>query len=188
MRFYDGIPNCVPEYFREEQERQEREYELREKQMERYEKNKEKLEKAIQDGYSVLNYEGYPECCFCTQKESIVVSECDDMGTIICRNKNCECHRRKTEEIVAAEKEIVPDEKGSFTINDYKSQELLNELTVENVKAFAMKNYSKGGDCIIECMEDTEIAELIQKGGKSEVLDQMYCWYMKCLDIRSTIW
>ena len=83
MRFYDGIPNCVPEYFREEQERQEREYELREKQMERYEKNKEKLEKAIQDGYSVLNYEGYPECCFCTQKESIVVSECDDMGTII---------------------------------------------------------------------------------------------------------
>lgn len=187
MRFYDGIPNCVPEYFREEQERQEREYELMEARREGYKRDTEKLEKAIQDGYPVLDYDGYPECCFCTQKESVIVNEYDDMGTIICRNKSCECHKRKEEEHMATEKEHGSNEKGGFTIKDYKNQELLDELTVENVKSFARKNYSKGGDCIIECMEDAEIAELMKKNGKQAVLDQMYCWYMKCLDIQSTI-
>lgn len=97
MRFCDGIPNCVPEYFREEQENREHEYELMEEQKELYRKDEEKLKQAIQDGYPVLDYGGYPECYRCTRKEPVVTSEYDDMGTIICRNKNCKCHEGKAD-------------------------------------------------------------------------------------------
>ena len=41
-------------------------------------------------------------------------------------------------------------------------------LTIERVKELAMKNYCKGGDTIVECFEDKEIQELIDKGVNTE--------------------
>ena len=53
---YDyGIPNCVPEYFREKFEREEHEAELHEKRKEHYNANKEKLKKHMK-----LNFPFYP--------------------------------------------------------------------------------------------------------------------------------
>ena len=37
-------------------------------------------------------------------------------------------------------------------------------LTIEKVKELAIKNYTKGGDTIIECYTDKEIQELINNG------------------------
>lgn len=41
-------------------------------------------------------------------------------------------------------------------------------LTIERVKELAMKNYSKGGDTIVECYEDKEIQQLIDRGINTE--------------------
>ena len=41
-------------------------------------------------------------------------------------------------------------------------------LTIERVKELAMKNYSKGGDAIVECYEDYQIRDLIDSGVNTE--------------------
>jgi len=41
-------------------------------------------------------------------------------------------------------------------------------LTIERVKELAMENYCKGGDTIVECYEDKEIQELIDRGVNTE--------------------
>jgi hypothetical protein len=40
----------------------------------------------------------------------------------------------------------------------------VNMLTVEKVKELAIKNYTKGGDTIVECFTDKEIQDLINNG------------------------
>ncbi len=42
------------------------------------------------------------------------------------------------------------------------------KLTVEKVKELAMKNYNQGGDAIVECYEDKQIQELIDRGIDTE--------------------
>ena len=39
-----------------------------------------------------------------------------------------------------------------------------SKITVAEVKKLAMANYSKGGDGVIECMEDHEIQKAIDEG------------------------
>ena len=41
----------------------------------------------------------------------------------------------------------------------------MNKLTVAEVKDYAMANYDKGGDQIIECWEDSEIQEWVEEDG-----------------------
>ena len=41
-------------------------------------------------------------------------------------------------------------------------------LTIERVKELAMKNYCKGGDTIVECYEDYQIQDLIDRGVNTE--------------------
>ena len=43
-----------------------------------------------------------------------------------------------------------------------------NMLTIARVKELALKNYNKGGDTIIECFENKEIQELIDRGVNTE--------------------
>lgn len=182
-----GLPNCVPEYFREQEEAYERECELAEKRNSHYLKNREKLRKAQEDGFPILNYEGYPECHNCSNKDSDTqVSEMDDFATIICLNKDCPCHKL-TQKEKNSEAETSDFSETEFTIDDYVSKELLEKGTVEAVKEFAGKNYSKGGDAIIECLEDSQIEQLL-KDGPAAVLNYMYTWYMQCEDVRKTIW
>lgn len=189
MRFFDEIPNCVPEFYRSQREEEERQYELETKAQEHYNQNKEKLDKAAEEGYPILNYDGYTECYDCKTKDSdtMIFAE-DDIGTIICLNKHCVCHKKYATVKSEEEQKENEEEEESFLKESYKHQELLENLTIETVKSFAMKNYSKGGDAIIECMEDSEIAEVIKTKGKDGILDIMYDWYMRCMDIHFTIW
>ena len=41
-------------------------------------------------------------------------------------------------------------------------------LTIERVKELAKQNYNKGGDTIVECYEDYQIQELIDRGVNTE--------------------
>lgn len=52
-----GLPNCVPEYFREQFEREEHEAQLYWERMEHYNTNKRKMEKAYEAGLPVYSME-----------------------------------------------------------------------------------------------------------------------------------
>lgn len=185
-----GFPDCVPEYYRSQQAEAEHRLELQEKERERYRANEEKLNEAAKEGYPILMYEGYAECLFCKKRDSDTVTcENDDMGRIICLDKNCIYHQK--ENSFSEEDGRCKEESQScceFVRDNYKNQELLEELTLENAKKFARINYNTGGDAIIECMDDAQIEDVIRKFGKKGILDVMYDWYMRCEDVEKTIW
>ena len=94
---YDyGIPNCVPEYFREKFEREAHEAELRWQRAEHYNANKEKLKKAYEAGLPVLSYGGYDECQSCKDADyDTQANDDDDFCNVICQNPDCEKHGSK---------------------------------------------------------------------------------------------
>ncbi len=51
----DFIPNCVPEYFREQQEKYERECELHWQRLEHYKANQKKMKDAYEAGLPILS-------------------------------------------------------------------------------------------------------------------------------------
>ena len=65
------IPNCVPEYYRALQEREEHEYELRQKRYAHYEESKRRIEEAKKKGYPILYFGGYSECFNCEKNNKI---------------------------------------------------------------------------------------------------------------------
>ena len=87
-----NIPNCVPEYYREMQEREEREYERECKRLEYYEESKRKLEWAKQMGWPILYFGGYDKCHKCKYKFDVQTDAEDDMDTLICLDRGCVCH------------------------------------------------------------------------------------------------
>ena len=89
-----NIPNCVPEYYREMQEREERAYERECKRLEYYEESKRKLKWARRLGYPVLLYGGYDECHHCKKKFDLQTDAEDDMCALVCYNKGCACHKK----------------------------------------------------------------------------------------------
>lgn len=93
-----GIPNCVPEYFREQQEKYERECELYLQRMERYKANREKMEHAFAAGHPIIPYGGYEACHDCRDADfDTMTFEEDDMGDVICRNPGCPEHKKHRE-------------------------------------------------------------------------------------------
>ena len=98
--FYDyGIPNCVPDYFLEQEERAAHEWELEMERQDYYERNKAYKEQKIKEGCAELRF--YPdECCKCEQgEEAGAESEWDDVPTMICAGwKTCPVFRRKMKE------------------------------------------------------------------------------------------
>lgn len=88
------MPNCVPEYYRELQEREEHEYELRQKRYAHYEESKRRIEEANEKGYPILDFGGYDECRCCEKKFDVQVNEYDDFGSLICYDKSCVCHMK----------------------------------------------------------------------------------------------
>ena len=94
---YDyGIPNCVPEYFREQFEREEHEAELRWQRQEHYNANKEKMKKAYETGLPVLPYCGYDACQNCRDADhDTQTDDDDDFSNVICHNPDCERHGPK---------------------------------------------------------------------------------------------
>lgn len=193
MFFSTGIPDCVPEMIRSQREEEEREYERQERWNDYYNKNKEKVAKAMEDGFPLIPYGGHPECLDCKTKDEGTQTDAeDDLCYIICWNKECLCHAKYAQEEALRNSEITEccdqEENKPFEKTDYKALELLDDLTVENVKKWAMKNYSRGADCIIECMEDKDIQKMIAEEGKEGVIDAAYLWYMQRLDVEATIW
>lgn len=89
------IPNCVPEYYRELREREEREYEKACKLYGYYVESKCKLDEAHRLGYPVLLYGGHYECHNCTKKFDLQLDDEDDMCALVCYDKNCECHKKE---------------------------------------------------------------------------------------------
>lgn len=88
------IPNCVPEYYREIQEREEHEYELRQKQFEYYKGSRQRLEEAKEKGYPILYFGGYTNCWRCKKKFDVQLNEEDDMCALVCYDKTCAHHKK----------------------------------------------------------------------------------------------
>lgn len=47
-------------------------------------------------------------------------------------------------------------------------------LTIQSVRTYASKKYNKGGDVVIECWSDADIARFIQSGGTLKALDVLF--------------
>lgn len=89
-----GLPNCVPEYFREQFEREEHETQLYWERMEHYNTNKRKMEKAYQSGLPVLLYGGYDDCQSCKDADhDTQTCDDDDICSVICHNPDCLEHK-----------------------------------------------------------------------------------------------
>ena len=90
-----SIPNCVPEWFREQFERDEREAELEHVREMGYEANRKKLKEAREAGCPILDFGGYEACLHCKDADhDTQTSFEDDFDSVICRNPDCPEHRK----------------------------------------------------------------------------------------------
>lgn len=87
--------NCVPEFFRSEQEKMDREYEKQHKFDDFYEECKRCIEEAHKKGYILIPYGGYGVCGDNCKKHSgeMMTNPQDDMCMIICYDKHCKYHQ-----------------------------------------------------------------------------------------------
>ncbi len=87
--------NCVPEYFRLQQEQYELECKLECQRQEYYNANIKKLEEAEKAGYPILEFDGYEACKKCANADfNTCRDEFDDIGLVICKNPNCSEHQK----------------------------------------------------------------------------------------------
>lgn len=94
-----NIPNCVPEMFREEFEREAHEAQLRWERKEHYEANRTKLQEAYKSGLPVLHYGGYDACLQCNDADYDTQTCCEgDLDRVICHNPDCPEHGRHKED------------------------------------------------------------------------------------------
>lgn len=92
-----SIPNCVPEYYREQEEKEQHEYEKMCARDEYYKESKRRFKEAKEKQLPILSFGGYGECWNCKKKFDVQFDEEDDFCTIICYDKGCECHRKGEE-------------------------------------------------------------------------------------------
>ena len=88
--------NCYPEYIRQQEEREYREYERELRREEGYEADKKILEDAERKGLLIMSEAfGCPDACWkCkTRSHSLQTWEFDDIGEFVCYNEKCP-HRR----------------------------------------------------------------------------------------------
>ena len=91
----DFIPNCVPEYFREQFEREEHEAELLLERQNHYNANQQKMHEAYKAELPILYYGGYDTCQRCKDADyNTQTSEDDDIGCVICHNPHCPEHEK----------------------------------------------------------------------------------------------
>ena len=89
MYYNDHIPNCVPEYYRELQEREEHEYEILHSRYAYYEESSQKLCEAYDKKYPVLSFGGFVECRKCKNKFDAMRDAEDDFDLVICYGEEC---------------------------------------------------------------------------------------------------
>ena len=86
MYDFCGIPNCVPDYFLEQREREERECELADMRWEHYQQAKEYIAAKEKEGCAVFPFP--PEECYSCKhgEETPMTDDEDDVPRIICPN------------------------------------------------------------------------------------------------------
>ncbi len=90
-----SIPDCVPEYFREQSEREGREAQLNFERLEHDKANQKKIKKAYEDGLPVLDYGGYDACLHCENADHDTQTGFeDDICCVICHHPDCEEHKK----------------------------------------------------------------------------------------------
>ncbi len=93
-----GIPDCVPEMFREQFERDAREAELEHNRNEHYKANRKKREEAREQGYPILDFGGYDACRHCSYADyDTQISFDDDFDSLICLDPDCSEHQKHKE-------------------------------------------------------------------------------------------
>lgn len=89
------MPNCVPEFYRSQQDDADHAWELREQLRESYRENQKKIEAAMDAGLPVLDFGGYPECWNCPMADhDTQTGEDDDICCVICKNPACREHKK----------------------------------------------------------------------------------------------
>ena len=103
MRFPDEpIPGCVPEFYRERQEEQDRRFDLAMQRREAYQANQEKLDAAAEAGLPILDFGGYDACGGCPHADhDTQTGDEDDFCRVICHDPSCRCHRMNRAEHVS---------------------------------------------------------------------------------------
>lgn len=90
-----SMPNCVPEFYREQEEREERKYELRHKREIGYQADCEILSKAEELHLPVLYFCGYYKCNDCMNRsKELITDEDDDLCRFVCYNPYCDEHSK----------------------------------------------------------------------------------------------
>ena len=134
-----SIPNCVPEFFRSEQERFDREYEMQHKLDNFYEECQQRIEEAYEKGYVIIPFCGYGVCGDNCKKHSgiMTTNPQDDMCRIICYDKDCKYH--KIYEIISEISELIQQ-----AAQDALSQEGVKEFefNYEDYKFLICHSYS----------------------------------------------
>jgi hypothetical protein len=88
------IPNCVAEYYREQEEREEYESEKRMRREGMYREDELFLKNAEKNGDMVLAFGGYDKCHECRFKSrELMTDDWDDIGRFVCYNKECLEHK-----------------------------------------------------------------------------------------------
>ena len=101
IRFaYESIPDCVPEFYREQQEERDRRYDLAMRRRARYQANRRKLDAAAEAGLPVLSFGGYDACRECPRADDDTQTDDeDDICCVICHSPTCPEHmKNRTEE------------------------------------------------------------------------------------------
>ena len=96
MRFPDEpIPDCVPEFYREQQEERDRRYDLAMRRRARYQANRKKLDAAAEAGLPVLSFSGYDACRECPRADGDTQTDDeDDFCRVICHDPSCPEHMK----------------------------------------------------------------------------------------------
>lgn len=91
----EPIPNCVPEYCREQQEKRDHQYELAMQREAHYLANRQKIKAAVGSGLTLLAFGGYGPCCECPSSDHDTMTNADDdIDLVICHNPACPEHNR----------------------------------------------------------------------------------------------
>ena len=84
------MPDCVPEFYRAQQEAADHQYELLLRCREHYRANQEKVSAATASGLPILPYGGYTSCWMCQVADyDTRTDDDDDFDCVICHNPAC---------------------------------------------------------------------------------------------------
>ena len=92
----DPIPGCVPEFYRERQEEQDRRFDLAMRRRDIYRANQEKLHAAAGASLPILDFGGYGPCAECPHADhDTQTDDEDDFCRVICHDPSCRHHRKR---------------------------------------------------------------------------------------------